>query len=48
MSGKPYKQFYKDKVRWIVPVNTEDFEDERQIILQDLLTKQSNSLTKGI
>ncbi len=41
----PVKMF--DKIRWIDRISTEEFERDRQIILQDLLTKQSNSLVRN-
>jgi predicted nucleotidyltransferase component of viral defense system len=35
-----------DQIRWIEPVSVEDFEKDREIILQDLLQKKSNSLAE--
>ena len=34
------------QIRWITPIKSEDFEKDRQVILQDLLTKSANSLAK--
>ena len=34
------------QIRWVTPIKTEDFEKDRQVILQELLTKRSNSLIK--
>ncbi len=33
-------------IRWIDPIKTEDFEKDRKIMLQELLTKSPNSLCK--
>ncbi|MGD2089262.1 MAG: nucleotidyl transferase AbiEii/AbiGii toxin family protein [Candidatus Aminicenantes bacterium] len=32
------------QIRWTKPIKTEDFEKERQIMLEDLITKSPNSL----
>jgi predicted nucleotidyltransferase component of viral defense system len=34
------------QIRWVTPIQAEDFEKDRQVILQELLTKSSNSLIK--
>ena len=34
------------QIRWITPIKTEEFERDREIILQDILKKSTNSLIK--
>jgi hypothetical protein len=34
------------QIRWIAPIKTEDFENDRQIMLQDLVSKNHNSLKR--
>jgi predicted nucleotidyltransferase component of viral defense system len=34
-----------DQIRWVDPIKTEDFEKDRQVILQDILTGGANSLS---
>ena len=41
----PHHMF--QQIRWINPIKTEDFEKDRQIMLQDLVSKSQNSLLKG-
>lgn len=38
----PREMFHK--IRWVNPINIDDFDKDRQVILADLLTKSSNSL----
>lgn len=38
----PFQMF--QKIRWISPINSEEFEKDRQIILQELLSKGINTL----
>ncbi len=39
----PHHMF--QQIRWINPIKTEDFEKDRQIMLQDLVSKRQNSLS---
>ncbi len=41
----PFHMF--DLIRWVNPISVEDFEKDREILLQDLLTKKTNSLAVG-
>jgi hypothetical protein len=36
------------QIRWTKPIKTEDFEKDRQIMLEDLITKRPNSLVKEV